>query len=62
MQKFGGTLVLLGVLAIVMNYLNMVPRVLMWIYAWGEGTALFIKIGLIVLGGILWLIGKKQSN
>lgn len=62
MQKFGGTLVLLGVLAIVMNYLNMVPRVLMWIYALGEGTALFIKIGLIVLGGILWLIGKKQAN
>ena len=62
MRKTGSTLVFLGILAIVLNFVNMVPRVLMWIYAWGETAAWGIKIGIIVLGAILWFIGGKEEE
>ncbi|SEC35351.1 hypothetical protein SAMN04489761_2756 [Tenacibaculum sp. MAR_2009_124] len=62
MKKIGSTLVFLGIFAIVLNFVNMVPRVLMWIYAWGETSAWGIKIGIIVLGAILWFIGGKDEK
>lgn len=49
MKNFGGFLALLGIAAIVMNYLDGVPRLLMWIYKWGDDTAWAIKIGLVVI-------------
>lgn len=62
MKKIGSTLLLVGIAAIILNFVNMVPRVLMWIYAWGEATAWGIKIGIVVLGAILWLAGKKETD
>ena len=63
MKNIGSTLFVLGVLAIVLNYLDRVPRLLMWIYNWGETTAWAIKIGIILLGAILYFIGyKKEFN
>lgn len=61
MKQIGSTLIILGVLAIVLSFINMVPRVLMWIYLWGEGPAWGIKIGVIVLGIILFLAGNKKQ-
>ena len=40
----------------------MVPKVLAWIYSWGDGVAWGIKIGLIVVGGLLWLLGGDESD
>lgn len=60
MKKIGSTLVIVGVLAIVLNFVNMVPSVLMWIYSWGETTAWGIKIGVVVLGALLWFFGKNE--
>jgi len=63
MKNIGSTLFVLGVLAIVLNYLDRVPRLVMWIYNWGETTAWAIKIGIILLGAILYFIGyKKEQN
>ena len=62
MKKIGSTLVVLGLFAIVLNFLNMVPRVLIWIYSWGEGTAWGIKIGLIVLGAVLYILGSRSEE
>lgn len=53
---------IVGLLAIGLNFANMVPRVLMWIYTWGETVAWGIKIGLIVVGAILFFIGGKQQK
>ena len=47
MKSFGSTLAILGILAIVLDFVNMVPKVLAWIYSWGDGVAWGIKIGLI---------------
>lgn len=62
MQKFGSYLVIIGLLAVVLDYVNMVPRVLMWIYNWGNEIAWSIKVGLIVLGAIVWLIGSAKER
>jgi hypothetical protein len=60
MKKIGSFFIIIGLLAIVLNYINRVPRLLMWIYQWGEGVAWGIKISLIVLGAILYLAGRKR--
>ncbi|QMT39941.1 hypothetical protein [Neisseria shayeganii] len=61
MQSFGRALVYLGVFAIILNFFNFVPKLLVWIYQWGEGPAWGIKIGLIIVGGILWQLGRQQA-
>lgn len=61
MKSFGSALVYLGVWAIILNFFNFVPKVLVWIYEWGEGPAWGIKIGVIVVGGLLWWLGRRQS-
>lgn len=62
MQKIGSFMVLIGLLAVVLNFFNYVPRILIWIYKWGEGPAWGIKIGLIVLGAILYVAGGKKET
>jgi len=62
MKKIGSLMVFFGVFAIILNFVNAVPRILMWIYTWGENVAWIIKIALVVVGGILWLIGNKQEQ
>ncbi|WP_298122151.1 hypothetical protein [Flavobacterium sp.] len=62
MKNFGGFLALLGIAAIVMNYLDRVPRLLMWIYNWGDNVAWGIKIGLVVVGGALYFLGPKEDE
>ncbi len=63
MRKVASFLVLVGLLSIVAGYFDHVPKVLIWIYQWGETTAWAIKIGLIVLGVVLYLLsGKRQSG
>lgn len=62
MKNFGGFLALLGIAAIVMKYLDRVPRLLIWIYEWGENVAWAIKIGLVVVGGAMYLFGPKDEE
>ena len=62
MKRIGSSLVIIGLLAIVLNFINYVPRVLIWIYQWGEGPAWGIKIALLVLGAILYIAGSKKQE
>ncbi len=61
MKKIGSTMVIIGVLAVLLNFLNRVPTVIAWIYNWGETTAWVIKIGLIVLGVILYFLAYPKT-
>ena len=61
MQNIGSALAILGILAIFLDFFNRVPKVLVWIYNWGDGVAWGIKIAFVVVGGVLWLIGRKQE-
>ena len=58
MKSLGSTLFILGVLAFGLNYMNAVPKVLAWIYEWGEDTAMWIKAGITGGGALLWLAGN----
>ncbi len=61
LEKLGATMAIFGVLAIVMDFANYVPRILFWIYNWGDTVAWGIKIGLVVVGGIMYYIASKPS-
>jgi hypothetical protein len=64
MKSVGSFLILIGIAAIVMHFFHYVPRVLFWIYQWGEGVAWGIKIGLVVIGVLLYAAagGNKQPQ
>lgn len=62
MKGLGSLMFILGVLAIVFDYFDRVPRLLMWIYNWGDNIAWAIKIGFVVVGAILYFAGKKGNT
>ncbi|MUU77952.1 hypothetical protein [Winogradskyella endarachnes] len=62
MKKIGGYMVFFGLFAIVLNFFDRVPTILMWIYEWGDTVAWAIKIGLIVVGAVLFFIGKPEEE
>jgi hypothetical protein len=62
MRQIGSFLFIVGILAIVLNFVDRVPTVLMWIYQWGETPAWGIKIALVVVGGALWLLSSRGAK
>jgi len=62
MKTIGSYLAIFGILAIVLNFFNAVPRILSWIYIWGEGVAWGIKIAFVVIGAVLWFIGNNKNK
>ena len=62
MKKIGGYLIFFGLFAIVLDFFGRVPKILMWIYEWGEITAWSIKIGLVVVGAVLFFLGKSKED
>jgi hypothetical protein len=62
MHKLGGYLFFFGVGSIILNFFNMQFRLLSWIDNWGTTVGWSIRIGLVVVGGALWLLGNKQTE
>lgn len=62
MRKLGGYMIFFGLFAIVLNFVDRVPSILMWIYNWGETPAWIIKIGLVVVGAILFFMGGSSAE
>ncbi len=65
-RNFGSALVILGAMAIALGYANRVPKILSWIYEWGEDTAWMIKVGFLVAGliffGLSFLMEDDANN
>lgn len=61
MKSIGSTMFLFGAAATVMGFFDRVPRLLSWIDSWGEGVSWAIKIGLIVVGAALYIVGRKNE-
>jgi hypothetical protein len=61
MKKWGGTLFFFGVGSIVLSFLNMQFVLLAWIDLWGPTVGWAIRIGLAVVGGVMWLVGKAPE-
>ncbi|HCC94756.1 MAG TPA: hypothetical protein DEQ26_10595 [Flavobacteriaceae bacterium] len=62
MKTIGTYMAIFGLLAIVLNFFNAVPRLLAWIYNWGEDVAWGIKIAFVIVGAILYFMGRKQEE
>jgi hypothetical protein len=62
MRQLGSFMFIIGVLAIVLNFVDRVPTVLLWIYQWGETPAWSIKIALVVVGALLWLLSMRGAK
>lgn len=61
MQGFGGLLFFLGVGSFVLHYIHMELLLVSWVDNWGTGVGNGIRVAMIVIGGILWLLGRKQA-
>jgi hypothetical protein len=61
MKSIGSLMFLFGAASVVFGFMDRVPRLLMWIYNWGDGVAWAIKIGLIVVGAILYFMGSRSK-
>lgn len=61
MQGFGGLLFFLGAGSFVLHYFNMEFMLVSWVDNWGPGVGTGIRISMIVVGGILWLLGRKSA-
>jgi hypothetical protein len=62
MRKIGSYLAFFGLFAIVLNFMDRVLRLLMWIYNWGDTVGWAIKIGLVVIGVVLYFMGKTSGE
>ena len=61
MQGFGALLVFLGAGSFVLKFINMEFILTSWVDNWGTGAGNGIRIAMIVVGGIVWLLGKQQA-
>jgi hypothetical protein len=62
MKQIGSLIGLFGIAAIIFGFMDRVPSLLQWIYKWGDGTAWAIKIGMVVVGGALYFMGRKNET
>ena len=62
MRFFGGLLAVIGLLAVVLHFLNMNFIFLTWINKWGSTIAWVIRGGIIVLGAVLYFTGKPSDR
>lgn len=62
MQGLGGFLVLMGAGSFVLHLINMEFMLVSWVDNWGTGVGNGIRIAMIVVGGILWLLGRKSAE
>ena len=62
LNQIGMYAAILGIMAIVLNFFDMVPILLKWIYLWGENNAWIIKIALVIGGGLLWFMTRPKHQ
>lgn len=62
MKGLGSLLFFLGLISTLITFADRELVVLSWIGNWGEGPAWAIRIGLMVAGAALWLVGRKPQD
>ena len=61
MKSWGKWFVIFGAGSFVLNLLGMEFVILSWIDSWGPTVGIAIRVGLIVSGAAMWLIGHKKE-
>lgn len=62
MKSIGGFLALAGVLSIALHFIGWNLKILMWIDNWGSQVGWAIRIGLVVVGVIVYLVASKMEK
>ncbi|WP_299368037.1 hypothetical protein [Winogradskyella sp.] len=62
MRKIGSYIAIIGLALILLPFIGLTIRFTDWIYNWGEGVAWAIKIGLVVVGVIMFFMGKPSQQ
>ena len=62
MKSIGSFMVILGIAAIAFGFMDRVPTILSWINELGTGGAWAVKIGLVVVGAVLYFMGSKPKQ
>jgi len=62
MKKIGGYAVFLGILLIVLPFVGLELKFFSLIDGLGETTAWIIKLGLIIIGAILFILSKSSVD
>ncbi len=62
MRTIGTYLAIFGIGSIILYFMNMQFSILMWIDNWGESVGWGIRIGMVVLGAILFFVGKAPEE
>jgi hypothetical protein len=61
MQNLGGLLVFLGAGSFLIHFLEREFLLISWVDNWGTGVGNGIRIAMIVVGAILWFMGRQQA-
>ena len=61
MKQLGGLLIFFGIGSIVLNFMDYEFIVTMWVDNWGTNIGWGIRIALIVVGAILFFVGKPEE-
>lgn len=59
-SNFGGGIAALGALSFALHLFGMEFRGLDLIDKWGPETGIAIRVGMIVIGGIIWFLAKRK--
>lgn len=62
LRSIGGLMFFYGVGSIVLNFLHYEFTIMSWMNRMEEPVAWAIRIGLAVLGAVLWLAGKPKKQ
>lgn len=63
MKTLGGYLFFFGLGSILLHFANMEFKILSWIENWGPTTGWAIRAALLIVGAVLWFIGRNiESN
>ena len=62
MKKVGSYMAIIGIALILLPFIGLTVRFTDWIYNWGEGVAWAIKIGLVVVGAVLFFLGEPEAE
>jgi hypothetical protein len=62
MKSIGGLLFFLGLGSFLLHFAEREFRLLAWVDNWGPTVGTAIRVGMIVIGGILWFVGRKGEQ
>ena len=61
MKSWGAWFFIFGAGSFVLNMLGMEFVLLSWIDNWGATVGTAIRVGLLVVGAAMWLVGRRQE-